>query len=70
MSSAFPPIPPGNGKHPVSFVLLAANDLKASTAFYSKLFGWQIQALSSFALLTPAIFPSFHWSDRRPSCSR
>lgn len=47
MASALPAIPPGNGKHPVSFVVFAAKHLAASTGFYSKLFGWQIQALSA-----------------------
>jgi predicted enzyme related to lactoylglutathione lyase len=39
-------IPKGNGKHPITLVAVSANQLAASTAFYSKLFGWQTQAVS------------------------
>lgn len=40
MSQGLPRIPAGNGKHPVTMVAIAANELKASTAFYSHLFDW------------------------------
>jgi hypothetical protein len=40
-------VPAGNGKHPISLVVLAANNLAGSTAFYAQLFGWQTQPLSA-----------------------
>ena len=38
---SMPSIPAGNGKHPILFVTISANDLKASMAFYSSVFKWQ-----------------------------
>lgn len=43
----YPDIPTGSGKHPIAFVAISANDMAASTAFYSRLFGWQTHAVTS-----------------------
>ena len=40
-------LPAGSGKHPIALVVISANNLAASSAFYSKLFGWQLEAMSS-----------------------
>jgi uncharacterized protein len=50
-----PMVPAGNGKHPVLMVVLSSNNLAASTAFYAKVFGWQMHSMS--AELTAAITP-------------
>ena len=55
MSPEMPPIPAGSGKHPVALVVITANQLAESGAFYSKLFGWQAQKLS--AELTACVTP-------------
>lgn len=39
-------IPKGTGEHPITLIAISANQLGASTAFYSKLFGWQTQSVS------------------------
>jgi predicted enzyme related to lactoylglutathione lyase len=46
MGVELPQVPPGSGQHPISLVVLTANNLSASAAFYSKLFGWQLQPMS------------------------
>ena len=56
MSVAMPVVPAGNGKHPVPLVVISANDLAGSTAFYSALFGWQTHRLS--AELTAVVAPA------------
>lgn len=48
--------PKGNGKHPVLLVVLSANNMAASRAFYSRLFGWQMHEMS--AELTAAVAPA------------
>ena len=41
------PTPPaGNGQHPVALVVISANDLAASSAFYASVFGWQMMPMS------------------------
>jgi uncharacterized protein len=56
MSVEIPQVPPGNGKHPIPMAVVAANDLAASAAFYTKLLGWQ--AMPMGAQLTTLIAPS------------
>src|SRR5881394_669390 len=46
MEFEMPKVPAGSGKHPVALVVVSANDLAASSAFYAKLFGWQVQPMS------------------------
>jgi predicted enzyme related to lactoylglutathione lyase len=41
-----PKVPVGTGQHPITLVVISANNLAASSAFYSKLFGWQMQPMS------------------------
>ncbi|WP_157369015.1 VOC family protein [Zavarzinella formosa] len=51
-----PKVPEGNGEHPVSLVVISANNLAASGEFYSRLFGWQLQPMS--ASLTGVVAPA------------
>ena len=46
MGTGMPAVPPGTGEHPVLMIVLSANDLAASSAFYSTVFGWQLHKLS------------------------
>lgn len=46
MGSSLPPIPTGNGQHPILMVVIAANDLAASTAFYRTVFGWSLMSVA------------------------
>ena len=41
-----PAVPEGSGAHPIVLVAIAANELNASTAFYSTVFGWQSAPMS------------------------
>lgn len=41
-----PQAPAGNGQHPVALVVISANNLAASSAFYSSVFGWQLMSMS------------------------
>jgi hypothetical protein len=41
-----PEVPAGNGAHPIVLVVISANDLPASSAFYASLFGWQMMKMS------------------------
>lgn len=50
-----PQAPAGTGEHPVTLVVISANDLAASSAFYSSLFGWQLMKMS--ADLTAIVAP-------------
>ena len=56
MSPQMPMVPAGNGKHPVTLVVLSANKLADSTAFYSRVFGWQAHSMSPelTAVVAPA----------------
>lgn len=56
MGVEMPEVPAGSGKHPIPIVTIAANDLAASAAFYSRLFGWQLFPFTSelTAATTPA----------------
>src|SRR5262245_59733931 len=47
MGFELPNVPEGSGKHPIALVVISANNLAASSEFYSKVFGWQLQQLSS-----------------------
>src|SRR5262245_42111118 len=46
MEFEMPKVPSGSGEHPIAMVVVAANNLAASSAFYAKLFGWQIHPFS------------------------
>ena len=42
------PTPPaGSGQHPITLVVISANDLAASSAFYGAVFGWQMMTMSA-----------------------
>lgn len=56
MSMTMPEIPRGNGLHPISMIVVSANKMPDSIAFYGKLFGWQMHPLS--AELTAVVTPS------------
>lgn len=43
---AMPAAPLGSGDHPIAMIVISANDLKASSAFYTTVFGWQMMSLS------------------------
>jgi len=47
MGFEMPQVPRGSGEHPIALVVVTANNLAASGAFYSKLFGWQLQPFSA-----------------------
>jgi predicted enzyme related to lactoylglutathione lyase len=47
MSFEMPQAPRGSGEHPIALVVVTANNLAASSPFYSKLFGWQVQPFSA-----------------------
>lgn len=55
MDFEMPQVPRGSGEHPITLVVVTANNLAASSTFYSKLFGWQVQPMS--AELAGAITP-------------
>ncbi|MCC6650078.1 MAG: hypothetical protein IT348_02895 [Candidatus Eisenbacteria bacterium] len=60
MAPDAPQVPAGSGKHPVSLVVIAANRLDASIAFYSKVFGWTLhRASAELAGGMPASGPAF-----------
>ncbi len=42
MAPDAPQVPLGSGKHPITLIVMAANQLDVSVAFYSKVFGWQL----------------------------
>ena len=51
------PTPPqGSGQHPIALVVISANDLTASSAFYGAVFGWNVMSMSAelWAVATPA----------------
>ena len=47
MSQELPIVPAGSGKHPIPLVVISANKLSESRAFYSTLFGWEMLPLSA-----------------------
>jgi len=47
MSVEMPSVPVGSGKHPIPLVVISANKLSESRAFYSALFGWEMLPLSA-----------------------
>src|SRR5262249_34676592 len=51
-----PQVPAGSGEHPIALVVVSANNLAASSAFYAKLFGWQLHPMS--AELTGVVAPA------------
>jgi uncharacterized protein len=56
MSSELPAVPAGNAAHPIALVVISANRLAESTAFYSIVFGWTPMPVS--AELTAMAAPS------------
>src|SRR5438270_11086643 len=56
MGFEMPKVPAGSGQHPIDLVVVSANSLAASGEFYSKLFGWQVHAMS--AELTGVVAPA------------
>ena len=56
MSIEMPKIPEGSGQHPIALVVISANNLAASSAFYSNLFGWQLYQMSPE--LTSVVLPA------------
>ena len=42
-----PVVPAGSGAHPIPLVVIAANRLAESTAFYTTVFGWQATPMTS-----------------------
>lgn len=50
-----PQPPRGSGQHPVTLVVISANQLSESSTFYSAVFGWQLMKMS--AELIAAIAP-------------
>jgi predicted enzyme related to lactoylglutathione lyase len=56
MGFEMPKVPEGSGEHPIALVVVSANNLAASSAFYSRLFGWQPQPMS--AELTGIVAPA------------
>lgn len=56
MSVTLPQIPAGSGRHPIALAVISANRLEASGAFYTAVFGWQMQKMSAelLAAVTPA----------------
>jgi predicted enzyme related to lactoylglutathione lyase len=42
----YPDVPTGSGRYPIPFLVIAANDLAASTGFYEKTFGWHTHAVT------------------------
>jgi len=55
MGFEMPKVPSGSGEHPIPLVVVSANNLAESVAFYSKLFGWQSHPMS--AELTAVVAP-------------
>jgi predicted enzyme related to lactoylglutathione lyase len=47
MGFEMPKVPRGSGEHPITLVVVSANNLAASGAFYATLFGWQLQPFSA-----------------------
>ena len=47
MSFNMPSVPEGSGQHAITLVVVSANNLAASSAFYAKIFGWQFQSMSA-----------------------
>jgi predicted enzyme related to lactoylglutathione lyase len=47
MSVEFPAVPAGSGKHAVAFVVLSANKLAESRAFYSGVLDWKLNPMSA-----------------------
>jgi predicted enzyme related to lactoylglutathione lyase len=47
MSVELPEVPAGNAKHPIPLIVISANRLAESTAFYSSVFGWNAFPMSA-----------------------
>lgn len=65
---SMPDVPAGNGRHPVTMIALAANDLEAARAFYAKVFGWQTQILApGIATCLPRMGPAISLRANTPA---
>ncbi len=54
-----PAVPTGSGVHPIPLVVISANKLAESTAFYTMMFGWQAMPMSKeLTALSAASGPS------------
>src|SRR5262249_58721570 len=51
-----PKVASGSGEHPVALVVVSGKTLAAASAFYAKLFGWQVHPMS--AELAGAVAPA------------
>jgi len=47
MTDMQPMVPTGTGAHPIMLVVIAANALRESAAFYAELFGWRLMPMSA-----------------------
>lgn len=47
MTDMPPMVPTGTGAHPIMLVVIAANALRESAAFYAELFGWRLMPMSA-----------------------
>ena len=56
MGFEMPNVPLGSSTHPIRLVVVSANDLAASSAFYSQVFGWRVSSMS--AELASAVTPA------------
>lgn len=56
MGAEMPEIPNGSARHPITLVVVSANRLAESSAFYTKVFGWQTHSMS--ADLTAVVAPA------------
>lgn len=45
MSGGIPTVPVGDGKHPISLVVIGTTDLADGARFYSTVFGWEAQPM-------------------------
>lgn len=67
MSADMPQVPPGSGKHPIFMVVISANDLPASTAFYSKLLGCSVMPMGAeVSVLLPDSGPGITLRSNNP----
>lgn len=67
MSTQVPQVPQGSGRHPIPVVVVSANDLAASVAFYTKLLGCQALPMGpELTTLLPASGPGIALRSNNP----
>jgi predicted enzyme related to lactoylglutathione lyase len=67
MNDAVPQVPRGSGKHPILMVAVAANDLAASTAFYTQLLRCQSMPMGpELTVLLPSSGPAMVLRSKNP----